>query len=345
MTALKSNLQLGASIGSGFFGEVFLAQDDVHGQVAVKVLMQTPGESSADWQERKKGLLEEAQRLSQAEHTNVVRVYHLLESDTSDAIHLVMEYYPEGSLQKDFEAGPMRLDKALKAAMEVAFGLQALHARGMLHRDVKPGNLLRDLRGVIRLGDFGLVTDDLVLGYGSQAGYSDHIAHEVWNGSGTTARSDIWALGMTIYRLVHGAAWYRRSSPPRSIVMHGGFAKSLRWLPHIPKRWRRVIRQMLHDDPHERYQSAGQVISALATLSAEPDWVCSVRRSQITWRRRAKGRRIKVLWKMHSPRRYEWAAWSEPIGSGKKRSMGGSVGRVSYAQSERDLIDFFAKHS
>ena len=83
-----------------------------------------------------------------------------------------------------------------KAGTEVLMGLAALHARQMLHRDIKPGNILIDTAGVALIGDFGLVTDDLLLGYGSQAGYGDHIAYEVWQGKGTSAKSDIWALGI-----------------------------------------------------------------------------------------------------------------------------------------------------
>src|SRR4030088_309089 len=110
-----------------------------------------------------------------------------------------MALCPGGSLQTAFEAGPMTLPAVRKAGTEVLMGLTALHARQMLHRDIKPGNVLIDAEGGAKLGDFGLVTDDLVLGYGSQAGYYDHIAFEVWHGNGTSARSDIWAFGMTLF--------------------------------------------------------------------------------------------------------------------------------------------------
>jgi serine/threonine protein kinase len=68
MSGFKSNLKLGAKIGSGHFGDVYLAKDNVHGDVAVKVLRQQPGETAADWLERKAGLLQEGQHLSQATH-------------------------------------------------------------------------------------------------------------------------------------------------------------------------------------------------------------------------------------------------------------------------------------
>jgi serine/threonine-protein kinase len=255
----KSNLQLGVRIGGGFFGDVHAGQDEVHGNVAVKVLRQQRGESAADWQNRKDGLLREAQYLSQAQHANVVRVHGLLESETDDSILMVMAHCAGGSLQAPFDAGPMILSEVRRVSTDVCLGLSALHARGMIHRDIKPGNILLTADNVAQLGDFGLVTDNLLLGYGSQAGYSDHIAIEVWNGSGTSVKSDIWALGMTIYRLLHGCQWYSElPADPRDVIREGGFAASLPWLPHIPGRWRRTVRKMMHDSTDHRYQSAAR---------------------------------------------------------------------------------------
>src|SRR5208337_2332228 len=190
MNRLESNLQYGKALGSGHFGDVFLWTDDVHGEVAVKVFKQRVGESPKEWQARKADLLAEGQRLSHAAHTNVVQVHQLLESPTNDEILLVMEFCSGGSLQKHFEAGPMRLGEVRRYSTEIATGLHILHARGMLHRDIKPGNILITNRGVGKLGDFGLVTDNLILGYGSAAGYLDHLAPEVHGGAPTSPLND-----------------------------------------------------------------------------------------------------------------------------------------------------------
>ena len=322
MTALKSNLQLGSQIGSGHFGGVHLAKDDVHGDVAVKVLRQRPGESAVEWKTRKDNLLREGQHLSQAAHANVVRVHQLLEAESDDAILLVMDLCRGGSLQTAFDSGPMLVSEVRGISTEVCLGLHTLHARGMLHRDIKPGNILLTAAKVAQLGDFGLVTDNLILGYGSQVGYADHIAIEVWKGQGTSVKSDIWALGMTIYRLLHGAEWYSRlPHAPQDMIKHGGFAKALPWLPHIPNKWRRAIRKMMHDDSQQRCQNANEAMSVLAQVPSEPDWACSVKPGKISWERRARDRRIKVVWSEHSPRKHEWTAWSEPIGAGQRREL------------------------
>jgi len=255
MSRLESNLKYGKVLGSGHFGDVLLGTDDVHGEVAVKILKQRIGESAGEWEARKVGLLAEGKRLSQAAHPNVVQVHHLLESPTNDEILLVMEYCPGGSLQRRFELGPMQLEEVRRYSTEIATGLHILHTRGMLHRDIKPGNVLLAKRGGAKLGDFGLVTDGLVLGYGSAAGYRDHLAPEVHAGGPTSPGTDIWALGMTIYRLLHGSTWYAKAPPPCSIIPRGGFAKSLRWLPHIPDQWRRLIRKALERNPIILYRA------------------------------------------------------------------------------------------
>lgn len=300
MTGLVAHLQLGAGIGAGFFGEVFAAQCPVRGQVAVKVLRKTPAMTDAEWLARKVGLLQEAQKLQRASHDNVVPVYELVESADGSAILFVMMHCAGGSLQSAFEAGPMPISRVRDIATQVAMGLHALHSRGMIHRDIKPSNILIDGQRIARLGDFGLVTDDLVLGYGSAAGYSDHIAPEVWSGGGTSVRTDIWAFGMTLYRLLHGASWYGEHPAPREVVKDGGFVDTLKWLPHVPKRWRRAIRTMLRDNPADRYQSANQLLAALADLPVLPDWACDVSSSEIRWFKTVGSRRTQVVWKRHS---------------------------------------------
>jgi serine/threonine-protein kinase len=342
MTSLVSGLKIGRKIGSGHFGEVFLGEDEVHGEVAVKVLTRAMGESAGDWAKRKAGLLAEAQKLSRAKHPNVVQVYQILERDDGDSIQFCMAFCKGGSLLNAFEHGPMKISAVRKVGTEVLLGLQALHHGDMLHRDIKPGNILLDGKGVALLGDFGLVTDDLILGYGSMAGYSDHIAIEVWQDLLTTTKSDIWALGMTVYRLLHGKVWYEEAPNPEPLVKKGGFASTLKWLPHIPDRWRRIIRKMMNDDTAARFQSADQALAAFSKLPIEPDWECSVTTARVQWERKAKGRRIIVQWDRHGPRRHEWRAWSEPLGpKGRNMTLGGSTGVIGSGQAVKELESFF----
>lgn len=304
MSLVKPNHQLIRRISQGWYGEVYLGEDLVHGQVAVKVIRQTQGEPDVVWNLRKASLLQEGQRLHDAAHPNVVRVHYLAESEGEDAVHLVMEYCPGGSLQAAFETGPLQLAIVRKYATEVCRGLEALHAREMLHRDIKPGNILLTGANVAQIGDFELVTDNLILGYGSDAGYLDHLAIEVFQTGITSIRTDIWALGMTLYRLLHGAVWHSQlPADLKDAITAGGFASKLPWLPHIPDDFRRLIRKMMHDDSHARYQSAHEVMNALASLTVEPNWSCAVAPNEIRWTVQA-GARVKfVVWTIYSPRR------------------------------------------
>lgn len=288
MNDLVSNLKIGGKLGQGHFGEVFEGQDDVHGTVAVKLIRKdhpTP-ESLPDWDQRKADLLGEAKRLEKAKHPNVVEVYHLVARQDGNTVIYVMEYCAGGCLQSAYEAGPMPIPDVRRICTEVAIGLGAMHARGMLHRDIKPSNILKDANGVSRLGDFGLVTDRLILGYGSVKGYADHVAPEVWNGNPTSAKSDIWALG--------------------------------KWLPHIPKRWKRAVRHMLRDDPSDRCPTAQAVQNALAGLPI-PDWTITYRPDLVRWVRERNKRRVVVEW--HRQKKHSWSAWSEPLGVGKKHTL------------------------
>jgi serine/threonine-protein kinase len=336
-----SDLKVGAKLGNGAFGEVFRGEDPAHGEVAVKVLKRAWFHDDATWPDYKAGYLNEAKNLAKASHRNVVQVHHVVEAPDGDSVVICMAFCPGGSLQTAFDNGPMTLVNVRKVGTEVLMGIGAMHTRGMVHRDIKPANILLNGKSEAQISDFGLVTDDLVLGYASQAGYSDHIAHEVWNGKGTSAKSDIWALGMTLYRLLHGKTWYEEAPDPRDLVKHGGFADKLRWLPHVPKAWRRVIRKMLNDDDSVRYQNAAQALKALANVPISPIWETTVTNNLIRWGQLKGARRVVVEWHRLSPRKHEWKAWSEPTGEGQNKRLAGSEGIVGYSEAIKGLEGFF----
>jgi len=343
MAGYVAHLTIGPRIGSGHFGDVHLATDPVQGQIAVKIIAKNPAQTDAEWNTNRVEFLAEAQSLAAAAHPNIVPVYHLVQSPDRLSIQYCMKYCAGGSLQDAFEVGPSTLHLVRKVGTEVLLGLDALHARGMIHRDIKPSNILIDENGVARIGDFGLVTDNLIFGYADDAGYSDHLAYEVWHRGVTSTKSDIWAFGMTLYRLLHGQVWYQESALPRLEIRNGGFCRKLKWLPHIPQRWRRAIRSMMHDDPASRVQSVGQVQAAFSGLPVTPNWVCEVNGQQVTWHRQHGARTIRVEWDRTSQRTHSWKAWSEPTnGQGRSRTLSSSNGIVGSVQANRELTTFFA---
>ena len=274
--SFKHELNIGPKIGNGYFGDVHEGTDNIHGKVAVKILRPFPSESPSDWNSRKESLLSEARKLKDAEHENVVQVHSLVRAENDDRLHMVVEYCTHGSLQAEYEKGPISLLRAKTILTDVCRGLECIHTRGMVHRDIKPANILGSGKR-FKIGDFGLVSNNLVSGYASQAGYSDHLAPEVHRDNITSGQSDVWALGMTIYRLLHGHAFYQEEflaiDIPASIV-NGGFAANISWLPHIPKVWRKFIRKAMHDDTEKRFQTAFAMCQGAAHLPTEPAWSC-----------------------------------------------------------------------
>jgi serine/threonine-protein kinase len=339
---LTTLLDIGDEIGRGHFGIVYEAQDPVHGLVAVKVVFRDHTKPPSEWLLLKQRTLKEAQNLKKASHRHVVPVYHLCETDDGEAMLYVMAYCARGSLQKKYEAGPTDICSMRNIATETVQGLEALHARGMVHRDIKPGNILVDAKGCVRIADFGLVTDELILGYAAAAGYKDHLAPEVLSGKNTSVKSDIWALGMTFYRLLHGKVWYEQMRRPREAVPEGGYADTLEWLPHIPKGWRRVIRMMLRDAAKDRYPTASAVMNALSALPMQSQWECDVGLAQIRWTRAKGARRQIVEWDIADSRKTTWTAWSEPTGStGRRLTIGKGTQVLPRKKADKELRAFF----
>jgi serine/threonine-protein kinase len=138
----SAQLSVGGRVGGGQFGDVFEGQDPVHGKVAVKVLKQAPGESTAEWAKRSENLLKEAQNLKAASHSNVVHVHNVVKHSATDVVHLVAEFCDGGSVETDYKSGPFSLPVVRKIVTEACRGLEHIHSRGMIHRDIKPGNIL-----------------------------------------------------------------------------------------------------------------------------------------------------------------------------------------------------------
>lgn len=338
-----TDLQLGPRIAHGHFGDVHEGVDAVHGRVAVKVLRQLPGESDPEWVVRREELLSEAQHLKAAEHANIVRIHNLVRHASSQNLHLVMEFCTDGSTVSYYENGPARLNEVRRIATDLCLGLQAVHARGLVHRDIKPGNVLES-GGRYKVGDFGLVTDKVMHGYASAAGYLDHLAFETHTRSVTSTKTDVWAVGMTLYRLLHGRIFYDHHFGSLDIeteIKNGGFALRLPWLPHVPDAWRRFIRKAMHDDSDSRIQSAFAVGPALSSLPTEPDWECDFEPTRSIWSRQKGARQVRVEMRELSPRKHEWNA--ESRGGGKRNlTLGKSDGAVSPRTALSQLEQFFA---
>ena len=196
-------------------GRVWRATDVVlHREVAIKELVPPPGLTAGERQEMRERSLREARAIARLNNINVVRVFDVLRTDADPWI--VMEYVPSRSLQDTLAAdGPFTPVRAAEIGLGVLGALRAAHRAGVVHRDVKPGNVLMGEDGRVVLTDFGLATvpgDPNVTRTGLVLGSPAYIAPERARDGTAGPAADLWSLGATLYAAVEGASPFARPS-------------------------------------------------------------------------------------------------------------------------------------
>ncbi|WP_249024694.1 serine/threonine-protein kinase, partial [Couchioplanes caeruleus] len=207
--------RLVAPLGQGGMGRVWRATDVVlHREVAIKELVPPPGLTPDERQEMRERSLREARAIARLSNINVVRVFDVLRTDADPWI--VMEYVPSRSLQDILASdGPFNPVRAGEIGLGVLGALRAAHHAGVVHRDVKPGNVLIGEDGRVVLTDFGLATvpgDPNVTRTGLVLGSPAYIAPERARDGSAGPGADLWSLGATLYAAVEGASPFARSS-------------------------------------------------------------------------------------------------------------------------------------
>ncbi len=252
-------------IARGGMGDVYRATDTVLGRtVAIKVL----AERYADDEDIKRRFKNEglaAARLSGAPST--VTIFDVGEDGGSP--YLVMEYLEGGSLEQRLRRGRPDPADALRWLEQAAAGLDAGHAAGVVHRDVKPGNLLLDSRDEIHVADFGVASaaglDSLTM-TGMVLGTAGYLSPEQAQGQRATPESDRYALGVVAWELLTGKRPFESESPTAEATSHVNAP-----IPSISPQLDPVFRRALAKDPKERYPSAAVFVSDLRrALEPEP---------------------------------------------------------------------------
>ncbi len=202
-TTLAGRWDIGRELGRGGYSVVYLARDrELDAEVAVKLLVPPPAAAKI----ARERMRREVQVVRGLSHPNIVAVYDFVESGPWSFI--VMEYVAGPDLSvRIADGGPLSPDGAIRLGRDIAAALGAAHARGILHRDVKPQNVLLDPDGRYRLTDFGSARLDGQLGVtttGGLTGTPDYTAPEVLAGRRGDARADVYALGLTLFFALTG---------------------------------------------------------------------------------------------------------------------------------------------
>ncbi|MFF2199156.1 serine/threonine-protein kinase [Streptomyces sp. NPDC058145] len=213
---IAGRYRLADSIGSGGMGRVWRAHDEVlHRQVAVKELTAALYVSDSDRAVLLARTRAEARAAARINHSAVVTVHDVLEHDGRPWI--VMELVEGHSLADAVkERGRLEASEAARIGLWVLRALRAAHSAGVLHRDVKPGNVLLGRDGRVLLTDFGIAQiegDSTITRTGEVVGSVDYLAPERVRGHDPGPSSDLWALGATLYTAVEGRSPFRRTSP------------------------------------------------------------------------------------------------------------------------------------
>ncbi|MFB4422480.1 serine/threonine-protein kinase [Streptomyces sp. QL37] len=213
---LAGRYRLGEVLGRGGMGKVWRAQDEVlHRTVAVKELTAGLYVAEADRAVLHARTQKEARAAARITHPGVVTVHDVIEYD--DRPWIVMQYVDGPSLADAAkESGEVEPREAARIGLHVLSALRAAHGAGVLHRDVKPANVLLARDGQVLLTDFGIAAiegDSTITRTGELVGSIDYLAPERVRGGDPGPASDLWSLGATLYTAVEGSSPFRRTSP------------------------------------------------------------------------------------------------------------------------------------
>ncbi len=251
-------------LGRGGMATVYLALDvETGSQVALKVLHRALRQDVLVVSRFKREMTA-ARRIR---HPGVIAIYDLVE--TPACLCLVLEHHPGQDLKRLLRLrGKLPVAEVMAVARQVLSALAAAHAEGIVHRDVKPHNVLIDERGIVKLADFGVARVDDVVGLTRQTtvvGTPEYMAPEMLSSPLADGRADLYGLGVTLYELVAGVLPYRAPTPMALFELHQRtpVPDVAAAEPGVPPQLARVIRRAMAREPEDRFQTAEEMLRAL----------------------------------------------------------------------------------
>ncbi|MFY9554823.1 MAG: protein kinase [Blastocatellia bacterium] len=269
-------------IGAGGMGEVYLAEDTrLNRRVAIKFLA---AESTAD-ERAKKRLLHEAQAAAKLDHPNICAIYEVGEQDQHSFI--VMQYIDGETLSKRIQQNSFEISEALRLAVQAAEAISEAHSHGIIHRDIKPQNIIITTRGQVKVLDFGLAkvtredsvresaarTESLLTEAGVAMGTVLYMSPEQLEGKPLDSRSDIFSFGCMLYEIVSGKNPFAAESTAAiaSAILTREPEPLARYSDRAPEELQRIVRKCLEKNRDRRYQTMRDVATDLGNLKQEID--------------------------------------------------------------------------
>jgi tRNA A-37 threonylcarbamoyl transferase component Bud32 len=265
-TVLSGRYRLEAKLGSGGMSTVYLAKDETLDRpVAVKVMHREMSEQ----EEQLERFRQEARAVAKISHPNVVSVIDA--GEDGGYPYIVFEYVEGETLkQRISRIGALDVQEAIAYAIEIARGLSIAHGRNLVHRDIKPQNVLIDDEGRAKLTDFGISRQLEQAGMtatGRVLGTTDYVAPEQAMGHGADPRSDVYSLGVVLYEMLVGQVPFHADSQVGVAMKHVNeeLPDVQRRRPEVSAAVALVVERSTAKSPGERYQSVGEMIDDLST--------------------------------------------------------------------------------
>jgi eukaryotic-like serine/threonine-protein kinase len=247
-------------IGAGGMGTVYCARDTrLDREVALKFL---PGHVSAS-DDAGKRLLLEAKTAAALDHPNVCTVHEIGETDDGRPF-IAMALYGGETLKDRLDRGTLREEEAVDIAVQIARGLAAAHAHGIVHRDVKPGNVMLTTGGTVKLLDFGLarLADSTFTRPGVTPGTVAYMSPEQVRGDPLDRRTDLWSLGVVLYEMLTGVRPFRGGNDRALIqaILQEEPELLTTGRPEVPAYLERIVERLVRKDRRERYGDARELL-------------------------------------------------------------------------------------
>jgi eukaryotic-like serine/threonine-protein kinase len=279
-----SHYKIIKKIGAGGMGEVYLAKDTLLDRnVALKILLP---EIAKD-EDRVRRFKLEASAASALNHPNIVTIYEI--GEAGDKLFIAYEFVDGNTLREKIARNQLTIFDAVKIAEQIANALAVTHEAGVVHRDVKPENIMIRHDGYVKILDFGLAKrrifksdseDETIEQIKTQRGVIlgsvQYMSPEQARGTETDARTDIWSLGVVFYEMLAGKNPFEGATISDSIaaILHFEPEPLHKVISNIPAELEKIINKALRKDLFERYQSGRDFLSDLTTidLQNQPLW-------------------------------------------------------------------------